>query len=63
MYYVYVMTLLAALGVAAPAANAGGEIKKVCHMERNKQGKEVPVCKTIKVHKKLEGKPVPGQKS
>jgi hypothetical protein len=43
-------------------AFAGGEIKKVCHMERNKQGKEVPVCKTIKVHKKLEGKKVPGQK-
>ncbi len=29
---------------------AGGEMKKVCHEEKGKQ-----VCKTIKVHKKLEG--------
>lgn len=29
---------------------AGGEMKKVCHDEKGKQ-----VCKTIKVHKKLEG--------
>lgn len=33
---------------------AGGEMKKVCHDEKGKQ-----VCKTIKVHKKLEGTKVP----
>lgn len=33
---------------------AGGEMKKVCHEEKGKQ-----VCKTIKVHKKLDGTPVP----
>lgn len=33
---------------------AGGEMKKVCHQEKGKE-----VCKTIKVHKKLEGTKVP----
>ena len=33
---------------------AGGEMKKVCHDEKGKQ-----VCKTVKVHKKLEGTKVP----
>ena len=35
-------------------ALAGGEMKKVCHDEKGKQ-----VCKTVKVHKKLEGTKVP----
>jgi hypothetical protein len=34
--------------------HAGGEMKKVCHQEKGKE-----VCKTIKVHKKLEGTKVP----
>jgi hypothetical protein len=38
------------------------EVKKVCIDERQKDGKVRPVCKTIKVHKKLEGTSVPGQK-
>jgi len=38
---------------------AGGEVKKVCR-EDTKTRKEV--CRDVKVHKKLEGKPVPGQK-
>jgi len=33
---------------------AGGELKKVCHEEKGKE-----VCKTVKVHKKLEGTKVP----
>lgn len=37
-------------------AFAGGEMKKVCHEEKGKQ-----VCKTIKVHKKLEGTKVPSK--
>ena len=36
--------------------HAGGEMKKVCH-EDAKTKKEV--CKTIKVHKKLDGTKVP----
>jgi hypothetical protein len=42
--------------------HAGGEVKKVCRMEKDKTGKEKEVCRDVKVHKKLEGKSVPGQK-
>jgi len=42
------------------AAFAGGEMKEVCHKE-TKKGKEVDVCKKIKVHKKLEGTAVPDE--
>jgi hypothetical protein len=37
------------------------ETKKVCHDE-TRNGKQVQVCKTIKVHKKLEGTEVPVKK-
>jgi hypothetical protein len=46
------------LGLSMTAAYAGGEMKKVCH-KQEKNGKTVKVCKTIKVHKKLEGEAVP----
>ena len=35
-------------------AHAEAEIKKVCHEVNGKQ-----VCKNVKVHKKVEGTPVP----
>jgi len=44
------VSMLAFLGTAFAEA----EVKKVCHNEV-KNGKTVEVCKTIKVHKKLEG--------
>jgi hypothetical protein len=44
------VSMLAFLGTAFAEA----ETKKVCHNEV-KNGKTVEVCKTIKVHKKLEG--------
>jgi hypothetical protein len=46
------------LGLAMTAAQAEAEMKKVCHKE-DKNGKQVEVCKTIKVHKKLEGTEIP----
>jgi hypothetical protein len=52
-------TLVALIAFVPLLAFAGGEMKKVCHVDA-KTKKEV--CKTIKVHKKLEGKKVPGQK-
>ena len=48
---------ICSLGVAY----AGGEMKKVCHTE-NKKGKDVEVCKNIKVHKKPDGTAVPEKK-
>jgi hypothetical protein len=50
--------LIALIAFVPLVAFAGGEMKKVCHKEK-KAGKEVEVCKTIKVHKKLEGTKVP----
>jgi hypothetical protein len=43
-------------------ANATAETKKVCHDEI-KNGKSTQVCKTIKIHKKLEGTNVQDTKS
>lgn len=49
----------------APLTNAAfaAEEKKVCVKEYdNKTKKEKEVCKTIKVHKKLEGTKIPDKK-
>ena len=54
--------LIALIAFVPLVAFAGGEMKKVCHTEKDKKGKEVEVCKTIKVHKKLEGTKVPTYK-
>ena len=56
MQYVYIMAVYTIFCFAAANAYAGGEMKNVCH-EDAKTKKEV--CKTIKVHKKLEGTKVP----
>jgi hypothetical protein len=49
--------ILIALGIAS-VAYASGETKQVCK-DVVKNGKTVQQCKTIKVHKKLEGTEVP----
>jgi hypothetical protein len=63
--------LIALLALSfASTAFAAAEIKEVCTDKKDKAGKVVngkdgkPVqeCKKIKVHKKLEGTEVPGQK-
>jgi len=60
--------ILAFLAIAvAGRAFAGGEMKEVCEPTKDKAGKAVKnkdgsdkqVCKTIKVHKKVEGTKVP----
>lgn len=56
---IFLSMVLALLFVPlSKAAFAGGEMKEVCHKEM-KKGKEVDVCKKIKVHKKLEGTKIP----
>jgi hypothetical protein len=60
------LSLLAFLGTAFAEA----ETKKVCHdkvdkagkVVNGKDGKPVQECKTIKVHKKLEGTEIPPKK-
>jgi hypothetical protein len=36
-----------------------GETKKVCNTQKDKKGKEVEVCREIKIHKKLDATKVP----
>jgi hypothetical protein len=62
--YIFVAGLCLAI---ASTAYASGEEKKVCEDKKDKagkvvngkDGKPVQVCKTIKVHKKVEGDKVP----
>ncbi len=54
-----------AVAVALTAVNTAqaAETKKACVTQKDpKTGKEKEVCKEIKVHKKLEGTPVPEKK-
>lgn len=59
------VVLLVAFLVAGPLVNSAFavETKKACVMQKDsKTGKEKEVCKTIKVHKKLEGTEIPPKK-
>ena len=56
------LLIVLALMFAVPAF-AGGEMKEVCETKVDpKTKKEKEVCKTIKVHKKVEGDKVPDGK-
>lgn len=58
-YLTALLVALTSLAFIAPA-HAGGEMKEVCEMQKDKKtGKEKEVCKKIKVHKKVEGTKVP----
>jgi hypothetical protein len=46
--------ILASILALMISTSFAAETKKVCHDE-TRNGKQVQVCKTIKVHKKLEG--------
>ena len=46
------VAVVLALGITS--AYAGGTVEKVCHEVKGKQ-----VCKNVKVHKKVDGTPVP----
>ena len=47
--------------VSYELAHAEAVMQKVCH-EAVVKGKKVQQCKTIKVHRKVEGTPVPEKK-
>ena len=63
------LLVLVALAFASTAF-AGGEMKEVCDVQKdkkgnvvkNKDGSDKQVCKKIKVHKKVEGTKVPEKK-
>ncbi len=52
------MKALIAILAFVPLVLFATETKKVCHKEKQK-GKEVEVCKMVKMHKKLDGTKVP----
>ena len=55
------LLLAVIVSIASLSSFAEAETKKVCHDEI-KYGKTSQVCKTIKVHKKLEGTDIPDKK-
>lgn len=67
-----IITVIFAAGLMLPvyASESKNETKKVCIDQKDKDGKVVKnkdgsnkqTCKEVKVHKKLEGTEVPGQK-
>jgi hypothetical protein len=58
-----IFTVAAAMALTISTGNVfGAETKRACVEQKQKDGKVREVCKEIKVHKKLEGTPVPGQK-
>lgn len=52
------LLLLTYLGLTVNLSLAQ-ETKKVCNTQKDKKGKEVQVCKEVKMHKKLDGTKVP----
>ncbi len=50
--------LLAAL-LFVPLLAFAQDVKKVCNVQKDAKGKEVKVCKDVKIHKKLDGTKVP----
>lgn len=55
-----IIAAFAALSLVSINASAEPETKKVCVEQKDpKTGKTKEVCKTVKVHKKLEGTKVP----
>ncbi len=53
------MKTLIAILVFVPLVLFAAETKKVCNKQKDNKGKEVQVCKEVKVHKKLDGTKVP----
>lgn len=54
---------LTCLALALPVnVQAEARVKEVCRVQKDKDGKDKKVCKKVKVHKKLDGTPVPPAK-
>lgn len=59
----YLVALFLALSFTTTIVAAEPETKKVCITQKDaKTGKDKEVCKTVKIHKKLEGTAVPAKK-
>jgi hypothetical protein len=61
--FIAFLTFVACCAGVVPLALAEAETKKVCTKQTDpKTKKEKEVCKTIKIHKKLEGTKIPDGK-
>jgi hypothetical protein len=61
--FVWSFMVVCGFMVADMPVSKAAETKKSCVTQKDpKTGKEKEVCKEIKVHKKLEGTPVPEKK-
>lgn len=61
MKYILPTIIAAIVAFSSPVLYAA-ETKKVCIEQKQKNGKVREVCKNMKIHKKLEGTPVPPAK-
>lgn len=52
-------TLLITLLALTVNLSLAQETKKICNVQKDAKGKEVKVCKDVKIHKKLDGTKVP----
>ncbi len=57
IYLRMAVTVIASLFLAFQIHAA--ETKKVCNAQKDKKGKEVQVCREVRVHKKLDATKVP----
>jgi hypothetical protein len=55
------LLLLTCLGLTINLT-AWAETKKVCNKQKDSKGKEVQICKEIKIHKKLDSTKIPEKK-
>jgi hypothetical protein len=53
------MALTVLLSVVLAFQIHAAETKKVCNAQKDKKGKEVQVCRDVKVHKRLDATKVP----
>jgi hypothetical protein len=57
-----VLLLVSAFILPTMAEVKKPEVKKVCVDKKDKSGKAVKVCKSIKIHKKYKGTAIPDKK-
>ena len=58
----YIISVIALIALIATNPAYATETKKECIKTTDKSGKEVEKCKTMKVHKKLDGEKIPEKK-
>ena len=58
---IFTTSVFATQAPAPDSPASAPKTKQVCKVKKDKAGKDVKTCKVIKIHKKLDGKPVPSR--